>query len=75
MNGRSLWFFWTAFLDAHLRLTDHAIPASFWSGVVRLQPCGLLNDGVFRGRFEVNGFDTTVAVKEAIRSHVTQLPE
>lgn len=75
MNGESMWFFWAAFADAASRFsaTDAAIPADFWEALSRAVLIGVLNDGVFRGRFPVVGFDATAAGKEAIRAHVASL--
>ncbi len=74
MNGRSMWFFWTAFSDACLRLAaTTAIPAEFWNGMIRVQLVGLMNDGLFRGRFPVNGFPATPQGKANVRTHVRNL--
>lgn len=76
MNGRSMWFFWTAFSDACLRLApETAIPAEFWHGMLRVQLVGLLNDGLFRDRFPVEGFEATPEGKVAIRDHATNLDD
>lgn len=71
MNGASMWFFWSAFVDAAIRLQlDAAWP---WMG--RCVLVGLLNDGVFRGRFAVNGFPRDEASRAAIRAHALTLPD
>lgn len=76
MNGEIMWFFWCAFTDAATRLsaTDAAIPLDFWQAIARCVLLGLLNDGVFRGRFPVQGFPNTNAGKQAMRLHATTLP-
>ncbi len=56
MNGAVMWFVWSAFAEACLRLE---ISSDFWRFYMRAILCGLLNDGVFRGRFEVRGFTST----------------
>lgn len=75
MNGTSMWFFWSAFTDAALRfsITDAAIPTDFWEAITRCVLLGLLNDGVFRRRFPVEGFVPTNEGKEAMRTHVKKM--
>ncbi len=76
MNGRSMWFFWAAFSDACLRLAaTTAVPAEFWFGMFRVQLVGLVNDGLFRGRFTVNGFEATPQGKSDIRTRFVGLPD
>jgi hypothetical protein len=53
MNGPIMWFVWSAFAEACLRLD---VSADFWRFYTRAILCGLLNDGVYRGRFKVQGF-------------------
>lgn len=53
MNGSVMWFVWSAFADACVRLK---ITPEFWMFYMRAILCGMLNDGVFRGRFHVEGF-------------------
>lgn len=72
MNGDTMWFVWSAFVDACLRIGG-AIPAEFWNGMARAILEGLLNDGLFRGRFTVHGFTADPAGKAAIRAHVRGL--
>jgi len=64
MNGAGMWFFWSAFTDACLRISEGA---DFWEGFSRAILVGLLNDGLFRGRFSVNGFSANGDAKQAIR--------
>jgi Ferritin-like len=56
MNGEIMWFMLGAFAEACLRL-DVATP--FWTFMMRPTLCGLLNDGLFRRRFTVEGFAAT----------------
>jgi len=72
MNGAGMWFFWSAFVDACLVL---GIEDVFWTFHGRLILLGLLNDGVFRGRYSVNGFEATSEGAEAIRAHVLALSD
>lgn len=70
MNGRSMWFFWGAFADACLRLRNTTdIPTDFWEGLSRGILLGLLNDGLFRGRFIVNGFTADNTGRQAAYDH------
>ena len=70
MNGAALWFIWGAFAEACITL---GISTDFWLFLTRAILCGLLSDGVFRGRFTVNGFSATPEGKLAILAHVQQL--
>jgi hypothetical protein len=70
MNGAALWFIWGAFAEACITL---GISTDFWRFLTRAILCGLLSDGVFRGRFTVNGFSATPEGKLAILAHVQQL--
>lgn len=73
MNGDFMWFMWSAFASACLRTP--AVPNEFWRGVSRAILVGLMNDGLFRGRFPVVGFDVTPAGKIAVRNHVAALAD
>ena len=73
MNGNTMWFVWSAFADACLRIGGD-IPAEFWQGMSRAILIGLLNDGLFRGRFKVTGFTADASGKAAIRAFVKSLP-
>ncbi|HEV2853643.1 MAG TPA: ferritin-like protein [Thermoanaerobaculia bacterium] len=72
MNGASLWFVWGAFAEASISL---GISTEFWRFLTRAILCGLLNDGVFRGRFTVHGFSATPEGKLEILAHVQQLTD
>lgn len=72
MNGPEMWFFWSAFADACLRL---GIEPDVWRNEIRAILLGMLNDGLFRGRFPVNGFSADEAGKQAMRDHVRTLPD
>ena len=73
MNGDTMWFIWSAFADACLRIGG-TIPAEFWQRMARAILTGLLNDGLFRGRFHVTGFTPDASGKVAIRTHARTLP-
>jgi hypothetical protein len=73
MNGDTMWFIWSAFTDACLRIGG-TIPTEFWQGMGRAQLTGLLNDGLFRGRFRVTGFAPDASGKVAVRDHARTLP-
>lgn len=73
MNGNTMWFVWSAFAEACLRIGG-AIPAEFWRGMSRAILIGLLNDGLYRGRFRVTGFAADASGKAAIRAFVKSLP-
>jgi hypothetical protein len=77
MNGEVMWFFWSAFIDACSRLSNSIadIPIDFWRGMARAVLVGLLNDGVFRGRFAVNGFGNNPQGKIDIRQHALGLAD
>jgi hypothetical protein len=70
MNGPRMWFFWSAFADACLRLD---LEPTFWRGHLRAILLGMLNDGIFRGRFTVVGFEPTESGREAMTAHVRAL--
>jgi hypothetical protein len=53
MNGREMWFVWCAFADGALRSN---VQTEFWYVECRAILVGLLHDGLFRGRFNVQGF-------------------
>ncbi|WP_321473689.1 ferritin-like protein [uncultured Paludibaculum sp.] len=53
MNGAIMWFIWSSFAEACIRLD---VVAEFWRFYMRAILCGLLNDGVYRKRFNVRGF-------------------
>jgi hypothetical protein len=53
MNGASMWFVWSAFVEAAVRIK---VNADFWYFLSRAILCGMLSDGLERGRFAVTGF-------------------
>lgn len=70
MNGPQMWFNWCAMADACLRQAAPLHP-EFWRGHIRAILLGLLNDGVHRGRFPVNGFSSSDPdVSRRMREHV-----
>jgi hypothetical protein len=75
MNGRGMWFYWSAFCDACVRLApiQATIPAEFWVGLGRGILLGLLNDGLVRGRFTVTGFPAGAAGQPQTRDFARQL--
>ncbi len=75
MNGPQMWFNWTAMADACLRASTPIAP-EFWRGHIRAILAGLMNDGVVRGRFPVDGFDASDPdVSCRIREHVRGIPD
>jgi hypothetical protein len=72
MDSEFMWFFLAAFAEASLRLD---IAPEFWTFFQRPILCGLLNDGLFRGRFPVTGFDATPAGRDAVFAFVQQVPD
>jgi hypothetical protein len=66
MNAAIMWFVLSAFAEACVRLD---ISAEFWVFYMRAILCGLLNDGLFRGRFTVQGFEATPAGRLAVLQH------
>jgi hypothetical protein len=75
MDGKVMWFFWSAFCDACLRIagTEASIPAEFWQGLGRGILLGLLNDGAIRGRFRVTGFAGDKAGQQQMFDFARQL--
>ena len=53
MNGAAMWFVWGAFVEAAVR---RQIEPQFWLFLLRAILCGLLSDGLERGRFHVERF-------------------
>jgi hypothetical protein len=66
MNGPIMWFVWSSFADACMQLE---ISTEFWLFYMRAILCGLLNDGLFRERFEVQGFEATADGRLAVFQH------
>jgi hypothetical protein len=66
MNAAIMWFVLSAFAEACIRLE---ISAEFWVFYMRAILCGLLNDGLFRGRLTVQGFQATPEGRLAVFQH------
>jgi hypothetical protein len=66
MNGEIMWFFYSAFWDARRRVdaTETEDLAKLGRGIL----IGLLNDGLFRGRFPVTGFTPDDEGAAAVRT-------
>ena len=77
MNGTVMWFIWAGFADAAVRLsaTNSEIASDFWYAMSRAILIGLLNDGLFRGRFPITGFSPTSQGKVGIRTWVAALSD
>lgn len=72
MNGEQMWFNWAAMADACLRLS---IQPTFWQGHIRAILLGLMNDGLIRGRFPIDGFSAADAdVSRKMEDHVLAIP-
>lgn len=72
MNGPSMWFIWSAFADICIR---RDIDKSFWLTHAKAVLVGLLNDGLFRGRFSVLQFTPDEAGKVDIENTVSSLQD
>jgi Ferritin-like len=72
MNGPIMWFVWSSFADACVQLE---ISTEFWLFYMRAILCGLLNDGLFRERFEVQGFEATPEGRLAVFQHVQEVAD
>lgn len=66
MNAAIMWFMLSAFAEACVRLE---ISVEFWVFYMRAILCGLLNDGLFRGRLTVQGFEATPEGRLAVFQH------
>jgi hypothetical protein len=66
MNAAIMWFVLSAFAEACIRLE---ISTGFWEFYMRAILCGLLNDGLFRGRLTVQGFQPTPEGRLAVFQH------
>ncbi len=67
MNSEIMWFFYSAFVDAAFRLNavaDKAELEKLSRGIL----IGMLNDGLFRGRFPVKGFTPDEEGAAAVRA-------
>jgi Ferritin-like len=67
MNAAVMWFILSAFAEACMRLE---ISTEFWVYYMRAILCGLLNDGLIRGRLTVKGFEATPEGQLAVLQHV-----
>ena len=72
MNGPIMWFIWSAFVEVCLQLN---ISPKFWRFYARLILCGMMNDGLFRGRFVVRGFGATPEGRTSIFRYVQEVPD
>jgi hypothetical protein len=72
MNDELMWFVLGAFAEACVQL---GVSAEFWTFLQRPILCGLLNDGLFRGRFHVDGFDATPEGREAVFAFVQEVTD
>jgi hypothetical protein len=72
MNGAIMWFVLGAFADACVR---RGISTEFWTFLMRAILCGLLNDGLFRGRFTVVGFTATDEGRQAVFEHAQNVTD
>ena len=76
-----MWLFWASFAEACVTLGSSpaspavAIPVEFWRGMQRALLVGMLNDGLFRGRFPVNGFPAGATGQAAVKAFVQALPD
>jgi hypothetical protein len=69
MNGWIMWFFYSAFLDAGLAASVSPEKEELQT-LGRAILIGLLNDGLFRGRFPVKGFTPDDRGASAVRQFV-----
>jgi len=72
MNGAIMWFIWSAFAEACIKLD---ISSDFWTFYMRAILCGMLNDGVFRQRFTVRGFSATNENHLSIFTHCQSIAD
>jgi hypothetical protein len=70
MNGAALWFVWCAFVESAVQKN---VDPDFWRFLLRAILCGMLSDGLERGRFTVEGFDK--GRPEEIFAFVQQIAE
>ena len=67
MNGAGMWFMYSSFADACVRL---GIAPNFWRFMMRALLCGLCNDGLFRpNRFTVEGFTADAQGRQDVFEH------
>jgi hypothetical protein len=72
MRDPVTWFSSSAFAEACVRL---GIWPGFWLLSMRAILCGLLNDGLFRGRFPVQGFAATPQGRLAVFQHAQDVAD
>jgi Ferritin-like len=72
MSEPIMWFVLSSFADACVQLE---ISTEFWLFFTRPILCGLLNDGLFRGRFPVQGFQATPEGQMAVFQHVQNVAD
>jgi hypothetical protein len=72
MNGATMWFFYSAFLDASL-ITSASPEKEGLQNLGLAILTGLLNDGLFRRRFRVKGFTPDDQGAAAVRQFVRKL--
>jgi hypothetical protein len=70
MNGSTMWFVWSAFADASLRLN---FDAAFWPILMRAILIGSANDGLMRRRFKVAGFEPNASGQAALLGYFSDL--
>lgn len=73
MNGPIMWFFYSAFLDAGLTL-DILPESEELEMLGKAILIGLINDGLFRRRFNVEGFTPDTDGIKAVHEFVRALP-
>jgi hypothetical protein len=71
MNGVDMWFYWVAFSDGAIRLN---LEPDFWREMLRVLLIGALNDGLVRGRFNVNGFAPGAGSQPEVLAFAEGLP-
>lgn len=72
MSEPIMWFVLSSFADACVQLD---ISTEFWLFFMRPILCGLLNDGLFRGRFPVQGFQAIPEGRMAVFQHVQDVAD
>lgn len=72
MNFAGMWFRLSAFANACVHLE---ISTEFWVFYMRAILCGLLNDGLFRHRFPVVGFEATPEGRLAVFQHAQDIAD
>jgi hypothetical protein len=72
MDSPQMWFVLAGFAETCLRLS---IAADFWTFMQRPILCGLLNDGLFRRRFVVQGFEATDAGRQQVFEHAQEVAD